>query len=306
MKVTPYIAGTKISVPGCYSGLPLELYHGDCTAGPGISSSGLRTIESKTPMHYWASSYLNPNRIEPEPKDHFTFGDAAHKLLLGESGFKDRFAVRPDQWKDWRKDAAKEWRDEQQSAGKLVLVPEDLKIIRHIANQLAADPLVKSGILQGLVEHSLIWKDRKTGVWLRSRPDVVPAADGILVDLKTTTDASPEAREAAVRKFGYAMQGALAGDAMSAVLGMTMTDFVLVWIEKKPPYAVSVSPVDNEWIYWARRQLRRAIDTFARCLEHGEWPGYEGESTTSMPSWLRARFEAEDKGGLIPEAEKAA
>jgi hypothetical protein len=305
VKITPYIAGTKIAQPGCYDGLPLELYHGDCTVGPGISSSGLRKITSKTPMHYWASSYLNPERIEETREDHFIFGEAAHKLLLGEGGFRDKYVIRPDQWKDWRKDAAKEWRAEQEAAGRTVLVPDDLVVIRHIAKQLAADPLVISGILQGRIEHSMIWKDGPTGIWLRSRPDVLPSADGVLVDLKTTTDASPDAIQNTIRKLGYAMQGGLAGIGMKATLGVDMTDFVLVWLEKKPPYAVNVKPVDSTWIYWARRDLRRAIDTFAKCIETGVWPGYEGESATPMPEWLRKRYETDDQNGLIPKEEAA-
>lgn len=306
MKIKQYIAGTKVSEPGCYDGIPIEIYHGDITDGPGISSSGLRTIESQTPLHYWANSYLNPDRVEQEPKSHFAFGQAAHTLLLSEDGFREKFVVRPDGWRDWRTKAAQEWRDEMQAAGKTVLVPADLKAIRHIANQLAADPLVASGILHGAIEHSMLWKDGKTGVWLRARPDVIPAADGVLVDLKTTTDASPHSVQRTVLDYNYAMQGALAGWGMEATLGTKMTDFVLVWLEKSPPYAVRVSPVDSEWLYWAQRQLRRAIDTFAKCVETNTWPGYTGEDTIHMPQWLRARFEDEDKHGLIPEAEVAA
>ena len=104
------------------------IYHGDCTEGPGISSSGLRRIEAKTPLHYWATSYLNPDRIEEEPKDHFTFGKAAHDLLLGEGQFRAKFAIRPDQWENWRKPASQDWRKEQQAAGLDVLTPEDLNL----------------------------------------------------------------------------------------------------------------------------------------------------------------------------------
>lgn len=304
MKTIPYTG--KITAPGCYTGLDIELYHGDCTDGPGISSSGLRTIEDKSPAHYFANSYLNPDREEPEPKDHFSFGKAAHTLFLGEDGFKKQFVVRPEKYKDWRTNDAKEWRDEQQTAGLSVLVPDQIAAIRGIAKSLAADPLVRSGLLQGAVEHSLIWRDGPTGVWLRSRPDVIPSADGVLVDLKTTTDASPQAVQRTVVDLGYAMQGALAGIGMKETLGITMTDFVLVWIEKSPPYAVNASPVDPEWIYWARRQLRRAIDKFAKCVETGEWPGYQGEATTYMPPWLKTRFEFEDQHGLIPAVENAA
>lgn len=293
--------GKPISRPGIFSHVAIEQYHGDLCVGPSISSSGLRTIEAKTPLHYYATSYLNPDRLPEEPKDHFSFGKAAHTLLLGEDGFRDQFVVRPEKWKDWRTDAAKAWRSEQQAAGRTVLNADDIVAIRHIAKQLAADPLVQSGILQGKVEHSLVWQDKITGVWLKSRPDVIPSADGVLVDLKTTTDASPEAVVNAIKNHGYALQGALAGMGMEAVLGVQMTDFVLVWIEKSSPYAVNISPVDSEWIYWARRQLRRAIDTFAKCVETNEWPGYSGEATAFMPPWLKKRFEEQAETGELPE-----
>lgn len=293
--------GKPISKPGCYAGIGIDAYHGAITIGPGISSSGLRTIEAKSPQHYYATSYLNPDRLPEEPKDHFSFGKAAHTLLLGEDGFRDQFVVRPEKWKDWRTDAAKQWRIEQQEAGRTVLNADDIFAIRHIAKQLAADPLVQSGILQGKVEHSLIWQDKITGVWLKSRPDVIPSADGVLVDLKTTTDASPEAVVNSIKNHGYAMQGALAAMGMEATLSVKVTDFVLVWIEKSAPYAVNISPVDPEWLYWARRQIRRAIDTFAKCVETSEWPGYGGEATAYIPTWLKKRFEQEAETGELPE-----
>ncbi|MGB6080281.1 MAG: PD-(D/E)XK nuclease-like domain-containing protein [Xanthobacteraceae bacterium] len=300
MNITQFKGG-KIALPGCYSGIPIELYHGDLTEGPGVSSSGLRTIEAKSPAHYYATSYLNPDRLPEEPKDHFSFGKAAHTLLLGEDGFRDQFVTRPDEWDSWRTKASQEWKAAQIAAGRTVLNPQDVVAIRHIAKQLAADPLVQSGILQGKVEHSLIWQDKVTGVWLKSRPDVIPSADGVLVDLKTTADASPEAVVNSIKTYGYALQGALAGMGMEATLGVKMTDFVLVWIEKSAPFAVSISPVDPEWIYWARRQLRRAIDTFAKCVETNEWPGYSGEATAFMPTWLKKRFEEQAETGELPE-----
>lgn len=305
VEVKKLAAGAKVTEPGLYADIDIERYHGDVTDGPGISSSGLRTIESKSPAHYYATSYLNPDREPEEPKDHFDFGKAAHFLLLGESGFKEKFVVRPEKWADWRTKDAQNWRAEQQLAGKTVLTDAQIRAVKGIAKSLAAEPLVQSGLLQGLVEHSMFWRDPKTAAWLKSRPDLIPSADGVLIDVKTTTDASPEAIGRTVQDYAYAMQGGLAGMGMKAVMGVDMTDFVLVWVEKTPPYAVNVSPVDQEWIFWGRRQLRRAIDRFAECIEKNEWPGYRGELTTCMPDWLRTRFEREDKNGLIPKEDAA-
>lgn len=298
--------GQKIDKPGIYSGVPMDAYHGDLCAGPSISSSGLRTIEAKTPLHYYATSYLNPDREDQEQKDHFSFGKAAHTLLLGEKGFYTLYAVRPATFKDWRTKASQEWKTEQARNGKTILLHSHLIAIQRIARRLEAHPLVQQGILQGLVEHTIVCRDKATGVWLKIRPDVVPQADGVLVDMKTTTDASPDAIRRTILNFGYPMQGALGTIVMKEALDLTITDFVLPFIEKDEPHAVAITSIDSEWIYWSRRQVRRAVDTFAKCIETNEWPGYDVEATSSMPQWLRNRFEDEDKHGLIPEMEPAA
>lgn len=302
MTITPtQWDGNKVSVDCVVDGMPIDFYHGDSTVGPGISSSGLRKIESRSPAHYWVESYLNPSRVPRKPSDHFDFGKAAHTLLLGEDGFREQFAVRPEEFSDYRTKAAQQWRVEMQLSGKSILTPADVDAIRGIAKSMEAHPTIMAGILNGAVEQSIFWQDEKTGVWLRARPDVIPTSDGVVSDLKTTTDASPHAVQGAVGELGYAMQGALIGAGMKKVLGVEMTDFVLVFVEKTPPFAVNVAPVDPEWIYWAGRQNRRAIDTFAKCVETGVWPAYEGERTVSMPEWRRKRLEAEAQYGLLPE-----
>lgn len=303
MKIMNYIPGTKISEPGCYA-MTIEEYHSDVCAGPSISSSGLRVIETKTPAHYWATSYLNPNRVPDEPKEAFDFGHASHVLLLGESGFREKFSVRPSEWSDWRTKDAKAWRDAERAAGRTVLTSEHITAVQGMASSLAAHPLARD-LLRGHVEQSLIFKD-KTGVFLKSRPDVLSVADNMVVDLKTTTDASPEAVQRTVQSYAYDMQGALVGMAMKAVLDVDMTAFALVFIEKTAPYAVSVVEVDLGWISYARRRLRRSIDTFARCIESGEFPGYEGERVIYMPEWMRKRMDQESDVGLLPREDEVA
>ncbi|GLK86648.1 PD-(D/E)XK nuclease-like domain-containing protein [Ancylobacter defluvii] len=293
--------GQKVSADGIYS-IPIEHYHGDCTEGPGLSSSGMRTIIKQSPAHYFAESYLNPKRKSAPDKEHFNIGRAAHTLLLGEAGFRKEYAIRPAEWSDWRTNAAKAWRDEQKLAGKTVLVPSDIDAIRGMAESLAHHPLIGAGLLQGEVERSLIFKDR-TGVWVRSRPDVIPTADGVFVDLKTTGDAAPDEVHLAVRKHGYNVQGAVISMAAEAVLDIQMTSFVLAFVEKEPPYAVTIVPVDAQAIYYGRCFARKAIDTFARCVETGEWPAYEGEHTYYVPEWERKRLDEDIAAGVLPRGD---
>lgn len=296
--------GGKISAPGIYDAVPMAAYHGDLCDGPSVSSSGLRLIEAKTPAHYYATSYLNPNRVEQDDKEAFDFGRAAHSLLLGETGFFKQFAVRPEAFKDYRTKAAQEWRDSTRAEGLTPLTSDDLAAIKAIAANLDAHPLARD-LLRGHIEQSLVFKDGPTGVWLKSRPDVLPIADGVVADLKTTTDASPEAVQRTIMSFAYPMQGALVGMALKELLDVSMTAFALVFVEKSSPWAVNVVEIDLDWIGYAHRQLRRSINTFAECVSKNEWPGYSGEPVIFMPEWLRRKLDTEIESGLLPEADAA-
>ncbi len=114
MKILDYKPGVKITVPGCYAGVPINVYHGaDLCFGRSISSSGLRKIIGESPAHYWCESPYNPNRVEQKETDALALGRAAHHLLLGEDDFNTHYIVRPDKFDSWRTTAAKEWKAEQ-------------------------------------------------------------------------------------------------------------------------------------------------------------------------------------------------
>lgn len=285
----------KVSVPGVYA-LSMAEYHGDLCVGPSISSSGLRTIWSQSPAHYWYDSPCNPNRPEPKERPHFSIGRAAHHLLyLGRKGFDAEFVIRPSKWKDWRTDAAKEWKAEQIKAGLTIITDAELEAITGMARSLAAHPLVKSGILDGAVERSLIFKDEKTGAWLKSRPDNIPSSSGLFADLKTADSVSDDSLERSLASYGYHMQAALVGMASEALLGRPMEEFAFVWVEKAPPHCVRVTVLTGADIERGRMQLRRSIDQFAECVATGEWPGPGGTRRDAeyltLPAWAVKRID---------------
>ena len=305
--------GQKITAPGVYD-LTMSRYHGDCCDAPSISSSGLRTIWAKSPAHYFYESPYNPNPPEPKDRPHFNIGRAAHHLLyLGRKGFDAEFAVRPSEWKDWRTKAAQEWREETLKAGLTIITDGELEAITGMARSLAAHPLVKSGILDGAVERSLIFKDPVTGAWLKSRPDNIPTSSGLFADLKTTESVADDAMERSLASFSYQMQAALVGMASEAVLGRPMEEFAFVWVEKTPPWCVRVTVLTGDDLDRGHRQLRHTIDQFAACVRTGEWPGPGGTRKDAdyigLPPWAaknidrRLEIEANDN---TPEPKKAA
>lgn len=205
--------GGKIAMPGIYD-LSMARYHSDTCIGPSVSNSGLKTLWDDSPAHYWANSYLNPRRLEEvEDRPHFSIGRAAHHLLfLGRKGFEEEFAVRPEEFSDWRTKKAKLWREAALADGKTLITDGELEAIAGMARSLSENMLVQAGILDGYVERSLIWQ-HNTGVWLKSRPDCIPNDSGDFADLKTCASVRTDDLRRALGAFNYPMQAALIPDA---------------------------------------------------------------------------------------------
>ena len=304
--------GQKITRPGVYSDIPLDTYHGDICDGPSISSSGLRLIESRSLLHYFDQSYLNPDRAPPVQKTFFNLGKAVHHVCGGEVEFKKCFSVRPDKWDSWRTDAAKQWRALQYLDGKGVLEPDDMLIIKGVADQLGAHPAVQAGIMNGLAEHSIFWKrtfmmpdgGRQT-VWVKSRPDIIPLQANMIVDLKTTTDASPVAVRRKIADLEYHMQLGLGHDGLKRVWGRVMEEHVLVFAETERPFAINVKPIDYVDVEYGMRQCERALFKFAHAVYTGQWLGFDDdEMTAKLPQWYRERLAAQAENGLLPTLPK--
>jgi hypothetical protein len=155
--------------------------------------------------------------------------------------------------------------------------------------------MVQAGILNGLVEHSIVFKDKETGVWIKVRPDAIPTDSADFGDFKTTTSTDREALERTTAECGYIVQAALAAMASREVLGREMNSFSLIFAEKTPPYCVRVVALKPADIELGERIARRALRTFADCLDSGVWPGPGGIQSDAeyieIPDWTRTRLE---------------
>lgn len=273
--------GKPIAVPGMYSRVPLSRYHGDLCAGPSISSSGLRKILMKSCADYFDTSYLNPYRCEEVEQDYFILGRAVHHLILGQPFFTKLFVQQPDQimskgsMRSWHGNVkeCREWKETQEKMGLTVLKPDQIEAIQGMAFSLGRDPLIREGILNGVVERSLIYQDKETGVWVKTRPDSFPKDCLDFVDLKTTMSVLPADIAATIRKTGYPMQAALTRSAARAIFGLEMNTFTFVFVQKIRPYSIAMVRLPPEDIDRGEKLNRIALKKFAQCLKNKEWPG---------------------------------
>ena len=254
--------------------------HDEYLAAAGVSQSQLKDL-AVSPLHYHARHVARTARREETAA--MRFGSALHALVLEPAEFDGRYVVQT--W-DARTKEGKAERDAALSSGRSVLDQDDAGTLSAMAEALAAHP-VASRILAERVhtEHPIFWTDAETGLRCKARLDAVSAIGraSAIVDLKSTTDASPEGFARQVASLGYHVQAAHYLDGWRALGGDAGT-FVFIAIEKAAPYAVAVYELDTEALAVGEAKRRGLLDTLAECQRTGRWPGYQTQ-TISLPKW---------------------
>ncbi|MDN5859770.1 MAG: PD-(D/E)XK nuclease-like domain-containing protein [Pseudonocardia sp.] len=285
-----------ITEPGHYPQLDETRYHADPVVGGSLSSTGARTLITRTPAHFaYQREHGRPDT------DAFDLGRATHAQLLGVGG--PIVEVNAD---SWRTNAAKTARAEARKAGATPLLIEDANRVRAAVAAVHAHPVVGPLFARpGRAEQSYVGRCPETGVMCRIRidwqPDTAPGQRAIAVDYKTTTDASPDHFGTAMGRYGYHQQGPFYGDVLLWLGLATAVQTVFVVQEKDPPYLVSYGWPDAEAVEWGRVLNRKARDVFAHCTESGEWPGYSTQPIPfELPGWLKRQYEdADDTGAYL-------
>lgn len=293
--------GKPISKPGIYANVGMSAYHGQICVGPSLSSTQIRTGEKRSLKHAYKDWSGNPNRPEPEEKAHFSFGRFVHDMAAqDEASLAENFAIRPEEFDSYRTKAAKAWKAQQWAEGRSCLTPQDVEAAAGLISTLAQHPTVKAGILHGLVEHSIFWIDEETGIWCKARPDVIPVDSGLMIDLKTCRDASPEAARRSIGEYAYHIQGAMGMEGLET-LGFPMEQFVLLFIETEDPWGINHKPLPQHDIEYGHRQLRRQLLKWREAFDTGVWPDYEDDEVEGgLPKWYRERLAWEAENGLLP------
>lgn len=296
--------GKTITESGLIAGIPLTEYHGkrDLFDGPSISKSILKWLlpyHGGSPKAFWGRWNWNEKAIEPDTSVALDFGKAAHALILGDQVFADEFAVRPGKAPDgraWNANnlSCKGWLAEQADAGRTVITGEQLDRIRRIADDMATNPLVRDGILNGRVERTMAWKDPATGIWLKTRPDCIPEFDGVFADLKTTGKLSEDFLERQVMDAGYYLQGAMTR-MVCREIDMPFQSFVLVYVLNDDVPDTACVELSEHELDRGERAIRWCLDTIHRCLDAGEWPGArpfgDGAHALQMKKWAKGQID---------------
>jgi len=283
-----------ITEPGIYEMTDVE-YHADPVVGGSLSSTGARTLATRTPAHF------DYDRREGRPdRPELDFGKVAHARVLGRG---TDVAVVVGSGKDknaWRTDADKAAVAKARAAGKTPIKYRDHQAINDMADALRAHPTAGPLLARpGRHESVWVWQDPQTGVWCRVMADFIPdvpdRARRLVVDYKTTVDASPDGFAKSMANYGYDQQADWYSTGVQALDPRDEhPQFVLIAQEKTPPYLVTVSYPSEQALARGNYRNRRALALYRQCVETGAWPGYPIEPVElQLPAWAARQFEAE-------------
>lgn len=251
--------------------------HAEYLAVPAMSASGIKRF-LRSPAHYRAGG----SSIDATAA---AIGTAAHLAVLEPARFDAEVLAAPrfDKRTKAGKIDAETWA--AANVGRLALGQDDFDSVRRMADAVRAHPAAAALLSAGIAEVSMMWSDDATGVACKSRADWL-RPDGLLVDLKTTRDASPGGFARAIGQFGYALQAAWYLAGARAVLREEPAGFVFIAVEKDPPHAVGVYVLDASSVDAAAGRIASALVRLRECEQTGNWPAYSSViETINAPSW---------------------
>lgn len=263
--------------------------------------------------------YFKYRREHPsEPTSALLFGQVAHKLLLEPDDFDKDFAVAPAVDRRTKEGKAIWQAFVDDSVGKTVVDAAMYEQAAEMADIARANPLVAE-LLKGKHEEPFFWTDPDTGIECKARLDSWHRDENgvpVIVDYKTSTDASYKAFQRDVQSYGYYFQAAMYSEGLirndlcprlikgkpkkrwtfdpeagrriywtehpeTIVMGGTEGDvihprFIFIVQEKSEPFSINVFEMELDYMTVGYDLYREYLGTYVSCESLGYYPGYLG------------------------------
>ena len=252
-----------------------------------VSKSHLDLV-AKSPLHFWAR-HLDPNRVPQEPTAAMAIGSAVHTHVLELNQWNAQYVVAPAGIDRRTKVGKAEWEVFQTAIGtRTVISREDADLVMKIGRSVLSHPAAAYLLgLPGKAETTHMWVDEATGLQCKCRPDWLLDDGSMIVDLKTTEDASARCFQKSIAQWRYHVQASWYLDGLQHATGKRPEQFVFIAVEKKPPYACAVYVADQQMIEIGRDTARRDLDKLNVCKAADYWPGYsDGIEQINLPPWM--------------------
>lgn len=262
-----------------------QKYHADHTA---ISHSMLEVFRGSRPRYH---GLFVGHSLEPaQPSRAMEIGSCLHALALEN---RAAYAVAPEC--DRRTKAGKLAWDAFQATcdGKMIVSGVEEKRLVDMAEALQENPMGRMLLeTRGVIETPIYWDDLETGLSCKAKPDKLIDSAGIVVDLKTCLDVSPEAFSRAVANYGYHRQAAWYLEGIRR-LHKISAQFLFLCVGKEPPHEVATYELSQDALSQGTQENRELLEELKECHQSGYWGGrWEKEIfILNLPRWAQTRKE---------------
>jgi len=212
-------------------------------------------------------------------------GTAVHAFFLERDNFNSDFVIKPADMRLNTK-AGKEWAQEHQS--KIIIDSELGNNLYEMEKSFMDSPARLIYDKQGQSELSYFWDDLGL-VKGKCRPDWISDDGNIVVDIKTTTDASPKGFQKSIANWGYHLQLGWYLRGLQK-LGLPAKEFIFIAIEKTPPFSVGVYRANKDMITYANDEINNLVYDIDESLKSDDFPDYTPEILDlGLPNWMNPK-----------------
>ena len=258
---------------GVYDCMTNEKYH----AAPGISKSDLDQL------HRSAAHYMTSHDLPHEETPDMRIGTALHCAVLEPERFMKTYTTVEG---DRRTKAVRDQIKAYEERGCVVLTETEMAMVMAMRDSVMDSPNAVT-LFQGAHSELSVfaWHD---DIMIKCRPDIWNESHGLLIDLKTTTDASPKEVAKSVADFRYHVQDAWYRQVWERAGGAEAEGFIFIAVEKKPPYAVGIYTLslDAKAQGWA--EAMADVQVYRNAEEQKQWRGYSPKiEEIELPRWAQ-------------------
>ena len=244
-------------------------------AADALSNSYLWKLITKTPAHA---------QVPTAKTDAMDLGSAVHVAVLQPDLASDLIIQGPA---DRRGKKWKEALEKAEKESKILLVERDYTVAMTMRDKVWNSPTFTE-ILTGKdakYEQAAFWMYKEQ--LCKCKLDCIK--QDLLIDLKTSVDASPAGFAQAVAKYGYHQQAASYLYGYNQASGKDIQTFLFLVIEKSPPYAPAIYELDTASLREGWASYNAALERHVECVATKHFPAYPDEKVQiQIPQWAFA------------------
>lgn len=222
---------------------------------------------------------------DDEETDAMKLGSLVHCLVLEKHTLDERYAIAPKVDRRTKKGKATWAGFVADSQGKTLVDQEQFDeaciMAANIEKHEAVAPLLS---IDYYAEHVI--KFEFEGLLAKCKQDYLAKSGQVVLDIKTTKDASPEEFARSVAVYGYHRQAAFYRHAVEQTFGV-VPRFVFACVQSSDPYLVACYELDEAAIDVGRIELCGLVEELNQRHASNDWSSEftKGINVLSLPRW---------------------